>query len=79
MGVDAAYLIGPFAKEAINAAHEASTDPAKYKLWFPEQLDPGITHQPLADVERMSHWCVHADDPNFHEIAAVRTVSRRQC
>ena len=43
--MDAAYLIGPFAKEAINAAHEASTDPVKYKLWFPEQLDPGTTHK----------------------------------
>ena len=73
--MDAAYLIGPFTKEAINAAHEASADPVKYKLWFPEQLDPGITHQTLADLERMSH----ADDPNFHEIAAVRISWKSGC
>ena len=30
-----------FTQDAIFAAHEAQNDPDKYKLWHPEQLDPG--------------------------------------
>ena len=42
LGVAVSYLsLDQFVQEAVVAAHEAHTHPEKYRLWHPEQLEPG--------------------------------------